>query len=60
MTEDQRANLEMYRPDTYGIALGKIGREMEDLGWVRWVPPIFGETPTYAITDAGRDALASN
>ena len=60
MTHEQRANLEMYSDGTYGIALGEIGRELERLGFVEWVPPVFGNTPTYAITQAGKEAIKEN
>ena len=59
ISDEHLVRLRMYKPSTYGINLGEIGREMEQLGLVEWVPPVFGGSPTYAITDAGRAALAS-
>lgn len=57
LTEEQRTSLSMYGPETYSIKLGPIGRELERLGLVEWVPSWMGGGYDYAITEAGRRAL---
>ena len=52
------AHLRLYTPSTYGIDLGRVGREMEQAGLVAWVPPAGFAQHTYAITDAGRAYVA--
>lgn len=58
VTREQIAALRMFRPDTHSIQLGPIGRELEQLGLVAWVPSWMPGGSDYAITDAGRAALA--
>lgn len=59
MTKDQRAYLEIFTPETYGIYIPRpLARQMERKGWIEWVPPKFG-TQLYSITAAGRNALQS-
>ena len=61
MKPEHRQLLEMFDELTYSISLPKEGPEMERLGFVRWVPPVWGDGDTrqYQITDAGREALVS-
>lgn len=56
MTADQRAYLELFSPDTYGLEIPRtLAKEMEALGWIEWVPPQFG-TRMYRITPKGEAA----
>jgi hypothetical protein len=57
LNEAELSSLRMYNPKTYCICLGKIGRQLENKGLVEWVPPIWGNTHHYAITDKGRAAI---
>lgn len=57
ITDEDRAHLAMFAPNTYSLALPRqIGFRLENMGLVEWVPPKFGGT-NWAITDAGRAAL---
>lgn len=57
--KDALAHLRCYSPLTYGMSWPReVAKYAEAKGWIEWVPPQFGTT-LYAITDAGRDALAS-
>lgn len=59
MTDDERAHLEMFDDNTYGMSIPReLAKAMEAKGWVSWVPPKFGTT-LWNITDAGRAALAA-
>lgn len=62
LTPAERATLGMYRPDTYCIDL-PLRKERESLvtkGLIEWVPgQAWGGRHTYAITDAGRAAVAN-
>ena len=58
MSESEIAHLRMFRPETYSIFLGDVGKRLEARGYVTWVPPMFGGI-SYAITAAGKDALAN-
>jgi len=61
VTSEERMYLKMYTPETYGLELPReLGHSMEDKGWVRWVPPMFGSNHLYEITDAGRKALGES
>lgn len=58
MTALQGAYLKMSAPETYGINIPhEIAKKMERRRLIEWVPAKFGST-LYAITDAGRTALA--
>lgn len=53
------AYLKMFGPNTYGINMPlRTAKRMEAKGWVEWVPPKLG-SQLWAITDAGRAALAA-
>ncbi len=52
--------LRMFGPDTYGLSIERdLAKYMERQGWIEWVPPKFGTT-LWAITEAGRAAIANN
>ena len=52
--------LRLFGPDTYGLEIPReLAQYMEKRGWVTWKPPKFATT-LYAITDAGRSALAEH
>jgi hypothetical protein len=54
LTQDQSAALRMFRPETYCIALGHVGAELEKLGLVEWAPaPAWAGHRNYSITPAG-------
>jgi hypothetical protein len=58
MTQTERAYLECFGPDTYGMEIPRaIAKPMEAVGWIEWMPPKFGDTPCWAITAAGMLAL---
>ena len=59
LTEEQLAALRMFRPNAYSIKLGPIGRELWKLGLVEWRPSWMPGGADYAITEAGRAALAT-
>jgi hypothetical protein len=61
MTSDERAYLELYTPRTHGVELPRdLAKSMEAKGWVEWVPPMFGSSRLYSITEAGKKALESD
>ncbi len=49
------------RPELYGMEIraSQDRRSLEMRGLIEWVPPIFGNTPMWMITDKGRAALRS-
>jgi hypothetical protein len=58
LTADERAYLTLYTPKTHGVELPRdLAKSMEAKGWVEWVPPMFGSSRLYSITEAGRQAL---
>lgn len=55
-----KAYLSLYDNNTYGIALGRdIACELQNVGYVEWVPGNQWSGTIYAITAAGRAALAA-
>ena len=57
MTEEERAYLSLFGPDTYGLEIPyALAKRMEAKGWVSWLPPVF-DTRQYEITQRGRQAL---
>jgi len=55
LTKTQIGLLKLYRPETYAIHLGRdVGSELEKLGLVEWVPPVWGNSYQYRITEAGK------
>lgn len=60
-TRDMNAYLKLFEPNTYGVEIPRqLAKKMEAKGWVEWVPPVFGNTPIYAITDLGRKIAAES
>jgi hypothetical protein len=58
LTTDERAYLKLYTPRTHGVELPRdLAKSMEAKGWVEWVPPMFGSSRLYSITEAGKKAL---
>jgi hypothetical protein len=58
MTADERTYLLLFRGRTHSVELPPdLAKGMEAKGWVEWVPPMFGCSRLYAITEAGKQAL---
>jgi len=58
-SEQRRALVSLNRPEVYAICLDRtVGRELENMGLAEWLPPVWGNTPHWGITDAGRALLS--
>lgn len=57
LTDRQLAHLRMFGPYTYSIKLGPVGKELEALGLVEWMPSWVPGGDDYGITEAGQQAV---
>lgn len=61
LTADQQALLEMFRnPLTYAVEMNRdAAAPLVSAGLLEWLPPMWGNTPNYGITDAGRALISA-
>lgn len=58
LSPEELSALRMFQPQTYAINLDRpVGKSLAEKGLVEWVPPVWGNSPNWAITDAGRETL---
>lgn len=58
LQKEAMSYLAMYTPTTHGLELPRdVATYLEKLGYVEWVPPIFGCSRLYSITELGRKAI---
>lgn len=55
LSQEQLSHLNMFGPETYSIKLGPIGKELEELGLVEWVPSWMPGGHDYKLTDYGKE-----
>ena len=55
LTKKQKSILAMFRPETYAICINpKEANPLVDAGLLKWMPPVWGDSNNYAITDIGK------
>lgn len=55
MTDSEMAILKMYGKDTYAINIARAAAQpMVDAGLLEWLPPVWGNSSNYGITEAGK------